>query len=189
MPRDLGKGARELDAGRAAADHDERKPRRTPDRIGLTLGALERKQHASADLERILERLQAGRERHPFVVPEIAVRGAGRHDQIVVAELVAVLEPHEAFGEIDAAHLAEQHRGVRLIGEDVADGPRDRGCRESCCRDLVKERREKITVTSAAALRRACAAHRPPNPQPTMMTCGGDIALMIQVVTKLTRKR
>src|SRR5919198_4554818 len=31
------------------------------------------------------------------------------------------------------------------------------------------------TVTSARALRKACAAHRPPKPQPTMTTRGVDM--------------
>src|SRR2546426_9289170 len=54
VPRDLGKGARELDASGAPADHDEREPRAAAHRIGFALGALEREQHAAADLERIL---------------------------------------------------------------------------------------------------------------------------------------
>ena len=46
--------------------------------IGLGFGALEREQHAAADRERVVERLQAGRVRRPFVVAEIGVgRAAG----------------------------------------------------------------------------------------------------------------
>ena len=62
--------------------------------IGLALGALEREQHAAAHLERILERLQAGRVRQPFVVAEVRVRRPRRDDQVVVAELGAVDEVH-----------------------------------------------------------------------------------------------
>src|SRR5204863_3518942 len=74
VSRDLGEGAGKLDAGRAAAHDDEREPGEASCRIVLALRALEGGKHAAADLERILERLQARRERHPLVVAKVAVR-------------------------------------------------------------------------------------------------------------------
>ena len=56
------------------------------DRVGLALGALEGEQHPAADLERVLQALEPGRERLPFVVAEVGVAGAGGDDEIVVAE-------------------------------------------------------------------------------------------------------
>ena len=82
---DLGHRAGHLDAGRAAADDDEGQPGVPADRVGLALGALERQQHAAADLQRVLEALEPGRERLPLVVAEVGVAGAGGDDQVVVA--------------------------------------------------------------------------------------------------------
>ena len=84
LARDLGERAGHLDAGRTAADDDERQQRGALRRIALALGALERQQHAAADLERVLERLQSRRDDPPLVVAEVGVRRAGGEDQIVV---------------------------------------------------------------------------------------------------------
>ena len=60
LARDLGERAGELDAGRTAADDDERQQRLAPGGIGFALRALERQQHAAANLERVLESLEPG---------------------------------------------------------------------------------------------------------------------------------
>ena len=73
--RDLAERAGELDAGRAAADDDERHPRPPPLGIGLALGGLERDEDPAADLRRVVDRLEARRERRPLVVPEVASGG------------------------------------------------------------------------------------------------------------------
>ena len=83
---------------------DEGEQRRRRAAIGLALGALEGEQHAPADLERVLDRLQARRERRPLVVPEVGVRGAGGDDEVVVGEL-AVGEAHASRRHVDAGHL------------------------------------------------------------------------------------
>ena len=63
LPRDLGQRAGQLDTRGSAADDDEREQRARDARHRLALGALEREQHAPPDLERVFERLQAGRHR------------------------------------------------------------------------------------------------------------------------------
>ncbi len=68
--------------------------RRAPLRIGLALGALERDQNAPPQGGGVLERLQAGRERLPFVMAEIGVPRAGGENQRVVGQRVAVLDQH-----------------------------------------------------------------------------------------------
>ena len=65
---------------------DEREQLLPPRRIRFTLGALEREQDAPANLQGILERLQARRVARPFVVPEVAVARAGGDDQVVVSD-------------------------------------------------------------------------------------------------------
>ena len=83
---DLGQRAGQLHAGRPAADHHELEP--APPRIGilLALGGLEGGQHAAADRQRVLERLQARRVFGPGVLAEVGVRGAGGHQQVVVVQ-------------------------------------------------------------------------------------------------------
>ena len=78
---DLGKRSGKLDARRAAADEHERQQPLLPRRVGFALRALERDENAAPDVERILERLQAGRVRSPLVVAEIRVARSGGHDQ------------------------------------------------------------------------------------------------------------
>ena len=62
---DLTEGAGQLDAGRSAADQDERHPGAPSLGLGLALGGLEGDQDPPPDLGRVLERLEAGREQWP----------------------------------------------------------------------------------------------------------------------------
>ena len=63
VARDFGQRAGEFDAGRPAADDDEAQPGGAARRIGLGFGVLEREQQAAAQMQRIVERLQARRVR------------------------------------------------------------------------------------------------------------------------------
>ncbi len=69
--------------GPGADDHEGQK-RCAPRRIGLALGALEGDQDAAPQRGGVLQRLQSGRERFPFVMAEIGVTRAGREHQRVV---------------------------------------------------------------------------------------------------------
>ena len=60
---DLGDLAGQLDAGRAGAHDHEREPGLAARRVRLASAASKAQQDAAADLEGVLERLQAGRER------------------------------------------------------------------------------------------------------------------------------
>ena len=62
----------------------------------FALGTFEREQHALADLERILERLQTGRVGTPVVVAEVRMRRPRGDDHVVVGDFGAVPE-HDAF--------------------------------------------------------------------------------------------
>src|SRR5205807_1428704 len=86
VPRDLGERSRELDARRASSDDDEGEPLGALRRVLLALGGLVGEQHAAADLEGVLDRLQAGREASPLVLAEVAVTRARRDDQVVPGE-------------------------------------------------------------------------------------------------------
>ena len=72
QPRNLRERARHLDAGRPAADDDERQQRVRAGRIALPLRPLERQQHAAADVQRVLERFQSGRDRRHSSWPKYA---------------------------------------------------------------------------------------------------------------------
>ena len=80
----------QLDAGRPAADQHEGHPLASPFRIGFPFRGLERDEDAPPDLGRVLEGLEAGRDRRPLVVPEVRVVGAGRDDERVVRDRAAV---------------------------------------------------------------------------------------------------
>ena len=125
---DLGEGPGQLDAGRPAADDDERGPLATPPRVGLALGRLVGEEDPPADRRRVLDRLQArGELGLPLVVAEVAVGRPGGDDQVVVMEL-AVGEPDRPVRDVDRLDLAEQDldvvdpRKIRRIGEAMLAG-------------------------------------------------------------------
>ena len=73
LARDLGERAGQLDAGGTAADDHEGEQVALLGAVRLTLGGLEREEHPAADLERVLERLQPGRDGLPLLVAEVRV--------------------------------------------------------------------------------------------------------------------
>ena len=84
---------------------------RAGDRIGLSLGALEGQQNAAADLERIVDILEPGGERLPFVVSEVGMawrrgRGPDSHSGSAVAAVRLHLAPDSI------CDLGEDHLGV-----------------------------------------------------------------------------
>ncbi len=145
---DLRHGTGHLDSGGPAAHDHEGEIRVPPHRVGLALGQLEGEQHAAADLERVLQALEPGREHLPLVVPEVRVAGAGRHDQVVVVHSGAVAELHPAGLDVHAGGLGQQHLGVLLVPEDRADGRGDVRRVERRGRHLVEHRLEQVVVAA-----------------------------------------
>ncbi len=125
LPRDLGQRASQFDPRGAAADDHERELRRALAEYGVTFRRLERAQHAPADLQRVLERLEPRRVLAPLVVAEIGMRRAGGDDQIVVRKLHAVAEREDVRGGVDAHDVLEQHFDVALPAQDPADRRRN----------------------------------------------------------------
>ena len=87
----------------------------------------------------------------PLVVPEVGVRGAARHDQVVVRQPLAVaggtIREDELFaGSIDRAHLGEEDLDVSLPPQDPADGRRDVAGRERGHRHLIEQRLEDVMI-------------------------------------------
>ena len=144
--RDLAERAGELDAGRAAADEDERHPGAAPLGIGLPLGGLERDQDPAPDLEGVLDRLEPGRDGRPLRVVEVGVVGAGGDDQRVVGDRAAVGHQDLRRSGIEADRLAEDDRRVALLAQDRAQRLGDVAGRQGAGRDLVEQRLEEVEV-------------------------------------------
>ncbi len=83
--RELGDRAGELDARRTGADNDEGQKRRALPLVGLALRLLEGEEDAAPYGRRVLERLEARRERLPSIMAEIGVPRAGRQHERVIA--------------------------------------------------------------------------------------------------------
>ena len=123
VARDLGERAGQLDAGRPAADDDERQPGRRASASALALGRLERAQDAPPELQRVLDRLQPGRVRGPLVVAEVGVRrAAGEHEVVVGRACVPSGRAHvTARGGVDRRRpRPARTRDVALPAQDVA---------------------------------------------------------------------
>ena len=143
---DVGDRAGELDAGRPAADDGEAQRLVLAGQVGLALGVLEGQQHAAADLERVLDRLQAGRVRRPVVMAEIGVPRPGGDDQVVVGELRAVLQLHPPRGGVEADDLAEEDLGIAGAVQDPPERGGDLAGREDGGGNLVEEGLEGVVV-------------------------------------------
>lgn len=148
VPRDLGQGAGQFHAGRAATDHGETQPRRFARGIGLGLGALEGEQQLAAQRDGIVQRLQARRIGGPFVVAEVGMGGAGAQHQGVVRNLRAIGQRRGARGLVDVGHFTQAHFHIALVTEDVAQRRGDIRRGQACGGHLVEQRLEQMVVAT-----------------------------------------
>jgi len=144
---DLGERARQLDAGRPGADDHEGQQTALDGRVGFTLRRLEREQHPAAHHQRVVERLESGRVRGPFVVAEVRVRRAARQNEIVERH-VAGVRAREIRGRIDRRDVGQQHFDVLLFAQHPADRRRDVARRQRRRRHLVQQRLEEVVVVA-----------------------------------------
>jgi hypothetical protein len=159
VPRNLGERAGQLDAGRAATDDREMQPRVASRGIALGLCVLEREQQAPAQQQCVVERLQARCVRGPLVVSEVGVSCAGREQQRVVVDRVAVAEHDSPRRRFDANDVGQADFHVRLGTQDVPQRRGDVRRRQSRRRDLVQQRLEQMmvrTIDERDPHRRAC---------------------------------
>ena len=115
MARDLGQRAGQLHAGGTAADHHESQPAGAVLYACCALGELKGLQHAAANLLRIGQRLESRRMRCPFVVAEVAVRGATGHDQVVVFKNGLVVQHDLALRGKHGTHVGHQRRDIAQL--------------------------------------------------------------------------
>ncbi len=146
VAREFGNGAGQFHAGRPAADDRQRQQRLALLRIGFPLGLLEGQQDAPPNGGGVLERLQPGRERLPFVMAEIGVAGAGGEHQRVVGDRAAVVEQHALAGAVDATDIGEQRRHVLALAQEMADRPGNLRGRQRRGRHLIEQWLEKMVV-------------------------------------------
>ena len=145
--------------------------------VGLLLGRLEGQQHAAADLEGVGQRLQAGRERRPVVVAEVAVGGAGGDDQVVVGQRARRRPDALRARRIDARppRRAAWSRW-RCLRNRWRTGAAMAGAARPAVATWYSSGWNRwwlvrsTSVMSTGRLRRARAASRPPKPQPMMRT-------------------
>ena len=108
---------------------------------------LERQQDATANIERVLERLEARRDHAPLVVAEVGVGRATRHDQIVVRQFT-VSQDQSLAGPVDFAHLGKQHFDVRLAPQNPADRRSNVPRGQRGHRHLIEQRLKDMVVAA-----------------------------------------
>ena len=136
-----------LDSGRAGSDDHERHPRRSQLGIVLDLGHLEGAKDATAQLERVVDALEAGRVHSPLVVAEVRRFRARCDDQAVVASDHLVVQGprgHRASVQIDIGHVPEHDAGVALVAQHLARGRSDLPIGEDARRDLIQQWLEEV---------------------------------------------
>ncbi len=143
--RDLLNRSRQLDPGRSGTDDAEREAGLPRLVAPFELGRLEREQDALAQLDRILDALEARGDGGPLVVSEVGVGGAGGQDQIVVGKAPAGKQ-QLALAEIDAGDLGHGHLAVLLVPQHRANRRGDMSRREGGGGHLIEQRLEDVMV-------------------------------------------
>jgi hypothetical protein len=145
--RELGDLTRHLDARGAGADDGEREQLLASRLIARSLGLFERGQDSGPQLQRVIDRLHAGRELGEMVVAEVRLARAGSENQRVERRHIRVAEQlgrHFLVRQIDACDVAEQHLRVLLPTQDHPGRGRDLALRDDPGRDLVQQRLEQV---------------------------------------------
>ena len=177
VPGDLGERPGELHPGRPGADDDEPEPGGPTGRVGLALGGLEGEEDAAADVEGVLDALQAGGESRPVVAAEVGMRCARGDDQVVVGQ-DAVGQQDGLRRHVDARGLGQHDLRVRLVPQHAPDRRGDVARVQGGRRDLIEQGLEQVMIPPVdddhpdRARRSRRAASSPPNPPPMMTTRG-----------------
>ncbi len=146
LARDLRDGAGHLHARCASSDNREGEEPRALGGIAGELRALERDENMAADAGGILDALEAGCGRGPFVVTEIGMGRAGGDDERVVMQDLAGRERDLAKARVDAGDLGQQRGDVAAAAEQVPDWPGDLGGGKRGGGDLIEQRLETMMV-------------------------------------------
>ena len=114
--------------------------------VVLALGLLEGEEHAPADLERVLDRLEPRRVRRPVVVAEVRVAsrrppGSGSRSRARRRRAARASPPDRSPSTSPSSTLH-----VRLAAQDAADRRGDLGRRQPRGGHLVEQRLEHVVV-------------------------------------------
>src|SRR5262249_25308334 len=105
---------RHFDAGCSSTDDDESEQTLALGFMTGELGLLERQQDTSANAGCVFDALESRCEVGPVVMAEVGMRGACRNHEIVVRNWTRA-GVNEPPGQVDAADLGHQYRGVALL--------------------------------------------------------------------------
>ena len=140
----------DLDAGRAAADDDERQPRAAGAGVVLGLGHLERAEDPAPQLQGVVDRLHPRRPAGELVVAEVGLPGAGGDDQAVVGVVrgraVGPGRGDDPARQVESGDGGQFHQTLRWrrrmsrIAGAISPFGEDPG------RDLVQQRLEQVVV-------------------------------------------
>ena len=112
------------------------------------LGQLEGEQDAAANLDGILDGLQAGGEGFPLVVAEVGVGGACGQHEVVVRDFGSAAEADATAFEVEGDGFVHEDFGVGVVAQDGADGRSDLGRRKNRQRHLIEERLEREVIAA-----------------------------------------
>src|SRR3954465_9970240 len=114
-----------------------------PARIFFRLRLFERLQDLVAGRQGIGEALQPWRELLKFLMTEIAMRGAGREDQVIVRNrysfAIRSANKYEPSFSIHSRDLSQDHRRILLMPENATNRSRNLSRSQHCCRHLIKQ--------------------------------------------------
>src|SRR5579864_6063518 len=142
---DFGERSCEFDAGRPSTDNHKVQGQFRFSRCRLPLCQFERQQHASSDLQRVLNCLESGSERFPVFMPEIRVSSTRSDDQVIVGNL-CVRSLHHASLEIESCNLGHQYLDILVGAKNGADRGCDLARRQASSRYLIKKRLKGVEV-------------------------------------------
>ena len=112
----------------------------------LPLGILKREQHTAANVRCIFDCLQPWRDLRPFLVSEVAVRGSGGDDQVVVCHDRSAGQRYLPRSRVDREHLVHHHFGIAILVQNRADGLGNVARRKHRKRHLVQQRLKGVMI-------------------------------------------
>ena len=134
-----------LDTGRPAADDDECQIALAG--VGSSLGVLECRQHAAANLGCFLNRLEPRCMHLPFRFAEIVVHGAGSDDEAIEWDSL-LAEQHSPAGNVKTRDFTKYDAAIMLSPEHGTQRRRNIGRRQAARGDLVQKRLEQMKVAA-----------------------------------------
>src|ERR1700722_3697233 len=109
-------------------------------RVRLAFGPLQRQQNSAANRSGVLQGFEPGRERLPFVMPEIGMTNTRRKNQSIKRDGGPVFQHDVAGLRVDAAHHSQPGRDFLAFADQVANWPGNLGGGQHGSADLIEQR-------------------------------------------------